>query len=224
MSVREIIPTQSAYLELKAERAGMQEGYRFLDEKRLILASEILAQLRDYEDTMARWNQAQSVALAALRLAVGRHGIEELGIYPASPPTDFPSPGAPRSVLGVAVVSVPPAPLAEIPGIPAKAADPRAAPVLEQQPQQAGAATVLRTPEAEHCRACFAPLPQLAARLATLTGNLERLRREYLRTARRARALEDVLLPELDATLRAVDTALEELEREEAVRVRTLAV
>ena len=38
----------------------------------------------------------------------------------------------------------------------------------------------------------------------------------------RARALEDVLLPELDENLSAVAGALEELEREEAVRARRL--
>ena len=37
------------------------------------------------------------------------------------------------------------------------------------------------------------------------------------------RAMEDVLLPEIDATLSAIDTALEELEREESVRVRRAA-
>jgi len=38
--------------------------------------------------------------------------------------------------------------------------------------------------------------------------------------ARRARAQEDVLLPEIDETLQEVDSALEEPEREEAIRVR----
>jgi V/A-type H+/Na+-transporting ATPase subunit D len=64
----------------------------------------------------------------------------------------------------------------------------------------------------------------IAARLAVLTGNLERLRVEYLRTSRRARALEDVLLPEMDARIDVIDNALEELEREEAVRVRRQGV
>jgi V/A-type H+/Na+-transporting ATPase subunit D len=59
-----------------------------------------------------------------------------------------------------------------------------------------------------------------AARLAAMVGNLQRLRADYARTARRARALEDVLLPEIDETLRAVESALEELEREEVVRAR----
>jgi vacuolar-type H+-ATPase subunit D/Vma8 len=53
MPDRELIPTQSAFLELTAERAGMREGYRFLDEKRLILASEILANLDAYDAAKA---------------------------------------------------------------------------------------------------------------------------------------------------------------------------
>jgi V/A-type H+-transporting ATPase subunit D len=77
-----------------------------------------------------------------------------------------------------------------------------------------------QSPEAERCRAAFRNLVPRAAHLAALAGNLERLRLEYTRTARRARALEDVLLPEIDDTLKGIDTALEELEREEAVRVR----
>jgi V/A-type H+-transporting ATPase subunit D len=76
-----------------------------------------------------------------------------------------------------------------------------------------------QSPEADACRAAFADLLPVAARLAVLTGNLERLRGEYLRTFA-APALEDVLLPEMDARLAAIDNALEELEREEAVRVR----
>jgi V/A-type H+-transporting ATPase subunit D len=38
MTERAIVPTRSAFLKLKDERSGMREGYRFLDEKRLILA------------------------------------------------------------------------------------------------------------------------------------------------------------------------------------------
>jgi V/A-type H+-transporting ATPase subunit D len=45
MTERAIVPTRSAFLELKEERSGMREGYRSLDEKRLILAAEILAEL-----------------------------------------------------------------------------------------------------------------------------------------------------------------------------------
>lgn len=207
MSDHEIIPTHSAYLELKAERVGMQEGYRFLDEKRLILASRILAQLKDYEDTMLLWERAQAEALTALRAALGRHGVEELSVYPVPEAVDCPPAESSSSVLGVRVVELPP---------------------LIRDDQTEGRSSdaltsALRSPEAEACRARFELLPPLAARLAILNGNLERLRSEYVRTARRARALEDVLLPEIDDSLRAIDTALEELEREEAMRMRSLA-
>ncbi len=39
------IATRSAYLQLREERTGMREGYRFLDEQRLILAGELLQEL-----------------------------------------------------------------------------------------------------------------------------------------------------------------------------------
>jgi len=52
-----------------------------------------------------------------------------------------------------------------------------------------------------------------------MTSNLVRLKDEYQRTSRRARALEDVLLPEIDQTLSQIDAALEEIDKEEIVRV-----
>jgi V/A-type H+-transporting ATPase subunit D len=210
MPAREIIPTHSAYLELKAERGGMQEGYRFLDEKRLILASEILAVLKDYEATQARWESARQTALIAVRGALGRHGLEELAVYPSALPPQCRPRITTRSVLGVRIEEV------DGDAVPDAVLDQGTQRDQRQGPLQA----INPSPEAERCRSAFAPLVPLAARLAILTGNLERLRSEYIRTARRARALEDVLLPEIDDTLREIDTALEELEREEAVRVR----
>ncbi len=209
MSGPEIVPTMSAYLELKAERAGMQEGYGFLDEKRLILASEILAVLAAYERAVVDWNEARTQALDAVRAAVGRHGFESLSVYPADDLANCRVATNPRRVLGVRVESALDAPTAA----------PESASSDEDAAGRAGA-RILHSPEAESCRACFRRLVPIAAELAVLTGDLLRLRDEYLRTARRARALEDVLLPEIDADLHAVDAALEELEREEAVRVR----
>jgi V/A-type H+-transporting ATPase subunit D len=241
---RELIPTQSAYLELKAERAGMDEGYRFLDEKRLILASEILSALRAHEQTMKRWREAERAALHALRGAVGRHGLEELSLYPPlAAPSCAAEPEA-RTVLGVRIEQLPSAldPLAVPPAIkeggePAPesgigiehgsvSADGISLPGLDANPSsetEPPRRALNPSPEAEHCRDCFAELLPIARQLAVIDGNLERLRDEYTRTARRARALEDVLLPEIDDNLKAIDNALEELEREESVRVRYTA-
>jgi V/A-type H+-transporting ATPase subunit D len=53
-----------------------------------------------------------------------------------------------------------------------------------------------------------------------VTGNLERLQLEYRRAVRRARALQDVLLPELDRSIGEIEARLEELEQEDAIWMR----
>jgi V/A-type H+-transporting ATPase subunit D len=195
----DVTPTQSALLELKEERVGMQEGYRFLDEKRLVLASEILAELGRYEAEMAEFRSDYERAAAALRAAVGRHGLEELTLYPPAPPLDGRMRLDARSVLGVTVYDL----SCEV-----------------DEPEPPSDTTVVASPEAARCRDAFRALIPRAAHLAALAGNLARLRADYARTARRARALEDVLLPEIDEALGGIQSALEELEREEAVRAR----
>jgi len=50
--------------------------------------------------------------------------------------------------------------------------------------------------------------------------NLRRLMREYVRTERRARAIENVLLPEIKGSLKFIDEQLEILDQEEIARVR----
>ncbi len=60
----------------------------------------------------------------------------------------------------------------------------------------------------------------LAAVLAAIVGNLLRLVEEYRRTERRARALEDVLLPEIEETLHEILAHLEDTDLEETIRTR----
>ena len=90
-------------------------------------------------------------------------------------------------------------------------------------PLSAACKPLQRSPEAEACREAFAELLRRAAALAALAGNLERLLAEYRRASRRARALQDVLLPELAQTLHDAETRIEEMEQEEAVWFRRRA-
>ena len=77
-----------------------------------------------------------------------------------------------------------------------------------------------RSPEAEACRRAFAAVLAAAATLAAVSGNLERLSLEYRRAVRRARALQDVMLPELDRSIYDIENRLEELEQEDAIWMR----
>jgi V/A-type H+-transporting ATPase subunit D len=195
--MKQVIPTHSAYLELLEERQGMEEGYQFLDEKRLVLAAEMLKELSRFEQAMRRFRQDYGHAAETLQAAVTRHGLEGLEVYPRAELAEQRKEVTTGSVLGVLMLDVRWT-LGE-PGTPP---------------------AVNPSPEAEKCRELFGLLiPKLVA-LASMTGNLERLREEYQRTARRAKALEEVLLPEIDKTLAELGADLEELEREEAIRVR----
>ncbi len=195
--MNDVVPTRSAYLELQEERRSMQEGYRFLDEKRLVLAGEIITQLERYSAAKEDYDRLFRQAVAALRLAVARHGLEQLLLYPGQRLPDAHIEIERRNVLGVTVT---------------EARTALGKPVTPP--------AVFPSPEAEDCRRRFQSLLEQAASLASQEGSLRRLWNEYRRTSRRARALEDVLLPEMTQTLRRIDSGLEEQDREEAIRVR----
>lgn len=194
----EFAPTPSVLMELREERSVIKEGYHFLDEKRLLLAAEILRQLAGYEKLEREFSARQENAVTALVAAMERHGLEGLQVFPPAAMDDARLNLRTRTFLGVRLLeaSLEIGLLAE----PAPAVDP--------------------SPEAPTCAASFRSLVELAARLAAVQGNLERLLAEYRRAARRARALEDVILPEVEENLKEVAIRLEELEQEDAVRVR----
>lgn len=192
------LPTRTTLLELREERQIMQEGYRFLDEKRLLLAAEILKQLTRYEEHMARFQVHQRQAAELLRAAVVRHGLEALSLYPSAPPA---APAEPRrySFLGVQLL---------------ESTDDTDPPLPETTPAEDP------SPQARRCAEVFHRLLLQARDLALLSGNLHRLIDDYRRTERRARALEDVLLPETQEAIRDLEERLDDLDQEEAIRVR----
>jgi V/A-type H+-transporting ATPase subunit D len=193
----DVTPTRSAVVERKEERHAMHEGYVFLDEKTMLLAGEIVRQLREYEARAKRFAETQRAAIRALASAITQHGLEGLQVYPPGILDEAEMRVADSTLMGVRLLS------AEITG--------------DALPPVAPADV---SPEAEACRKAYVALLEQAAALAALTGNLERLFLEYKRASRRARALQDVLLPELDHDIAELETRLEELEQEDAIWMR----
>ncbi|MDP2007558.1 MAG: V-type ATP synthase subunit D [Rubrivivax sp.] len=190
-------PTRSAVIEMKDERRAMHEGYVFLDEKCLLLAGEILRQLAVHARLQAGFEALHTQALATLAGAVARHGLEGLQLHP---PPDARSAGVqatPRSLMGVKLQAV-----------------------RWQAGTEAAPPAVQPSPEAAACRSAFATALAAAAELAGVAGNLERLSFEYRRAVRRARALQDVMLPELERSIADIEGRLDELEQEDAVWMR----
>lgn len=190
-------PTRSRLIALGEERRAMREGYVFLDEKCLLLAAEMTAELKRHDLLREAFTKCQREARRSLEAALLRHGLDGLAVYPALPAEGVEAHLRHSSLLGVALVRA----------------------EAEVRPLAAPAA-VFPSPEAEACRAAFVALAAAAVPLAAARGNLLRLHREYRRTLRRACAIHDVVLPEIDLEFGDIEVQLDEMEREEALWIR----
>jgi V/A-type H+-transporting ATPase subunit D len=195
--VSELTPTRSAVIALAEERRAMRDSYVFLDEKCLLLAQAMLKELREHERLSAALRKAREEAASLLHAALARHGLAGLQSYPAADLAGAAPVVRARRLMGVLLQEA----------VLAPAGEPALAPVNP-------------SPEAEACREAFAAVTGLAVQLAAVSGNLERLYREYRRAVRRVRALQDVLLPEVERSIYEIETSLEELEQDEAVWLR----
>lgn len=192
------VPTRSAVLELKAERGVVSEAYDFLDEKRLLLAAELLRQLAEYDCLQQELEQLRQQAVSALAQAVALHGLQGLSVYPAAALDKANFETETRNFMGVMLATT----------------------HLQLTDESAAISAACPSSETRICQLAFRKMLEVSGRLAGISGSLYRLLAEYRLTERRARALENVILPEIEETLRIMTTHLEELEFEDAVRVR----
>lgn len=197
MSASDSSPTRSAFLELQDERQVVREGFEFLDEKRVILAREMLRRLADWQAGQSRYREEQRHAVVAMARALGRHGLDELEVYPPQSLDGFRLQLKESRFLGVSLVDG----------------------QVDLQPGPAREA-INPSPEVRRCAALFGELAALAIDLSVQRACLERLIDEYIRTERRSRALENVVLPEIDESLAFISEQLEAVDQEEAIRVR----
>jgi V/A-type H+/Na+-transporting ATPase subunit D len=197
---RELATTRVALLELKDEQQLVQEGYRLLDEKRILLAGEIRRQLEQLRHLRRELRAAEEAARAAVEAALRRHGLDTLAVHaPASLEQEVLVTAHSRLLgLGLLEARLRP-PVMPVPhGLPADAA----------------------SAEVRECARAHRELLARAVALAACCLTLRRLVREYVRTERRTRAIENILLPEIDAAVRLLEELLDGLDQEEFARLR----
>ena len=191
-------PTRAAVLALREEGVVLDEAYEFLDEKRLVLAAELLRQLKSYENIQKELASLAEAARTGLAAALRRHGLQELAVYPPRQPGQRRLEVQQRNFMGVTLAET-------------------RLEAVARPPVSTRASFPSR--EAEQCREAFDRLVELAAGLAGVAGNLYRLMAEYRLTERRARALENIILPEIEQALTEMNAHLEEVDLEDAIRV-----
>ena len=191
--------SRSAYLDLLHELELTNDGYRFLDEKRMLLAAEMLRQRELYRDAHDRFMSLCRSAADAFREAAADQGLDGLQVCPA-----------PRIAN----------PRLRVTGRPCGGLE------LLDAGFEPGKVTPARrsirpSPAVDNCREAYLAVVRAAAPLAALTANLERLMYEYTRTERRVRALENVVLPEIKREIEAMEEHLDLVDQEEVIRVLT---
>lgn len=199
---REPASTRVALLELKDEQQLVQEGYRLLDEKRILLAGEIRRQLGSLRAHRHELEAAEKAARAAFVAALLRHGYDSLAVHA---PASFAQEAlvvAHSRLLGLALLEA--------------RLRPAVTPVPRFSP--ADAASV----EVRECARAYRELLARAVALAACELTLRRLVREFVRTERRTRAIENILLPEIDAAVRLLEELLDAMDQEEFARLRAV--
>lgn len=190
--------SRSVYLALQDEQRLVRDGYEFLDEKRILLAAELLKQRDRYRALRDESGLLQEAAATALQQAVSQHGLDGLLVQPPLDLAKAQLRTLSRPYVGQVIL------------------DSR----LETGDALTAPPSVHPSPEVRACTQAFLQLLTLAAQLAACSCNIHRLRREYQRTERRTRALENVILPELTEALAQAEGYLEMLDQEEVMRVR----
>lgn len=198
---RDVAPTKSNLLRLREALGFVRAGHELLDQKREVLLEELLDVRREAGQLRHEVEAALAAAYGALRdalLAGGRVALEAEALAPAGSQALR---VRERSVMGVVV------PLVEL-----EIRDP-VQPTAAPGWGPAGAAVVARR---------IREILPAIARLAEIEVSSARLATELEKTQRRVNALEHVFLPEIGDTIRHIDGALEEREREERFQMKRL--
>lgn len=190
--------SRSAYLALKDEQRLVRDGYEFLDEKRIMLATELLKQRDIYNESRQDLARRFNEAATALQRAIVRHGLDGVQVQPESKLDKAALQKTSRSYIGLAIMQC----------------------ELLLEGNVTAATAVHPSPETRECAQRFTELLGLSAQMAAQSRNINILIREYSRTERRTRALENVILPELAQALAQAEGYLEMLDQEEVIRVR----
>ena len=192
--------SRSAFLELQDEQRLVNDGYEFLDEKRILLAAELLRQRDAWREANAEFMMRWDKAAKLLPAAAADQGLDGLQVHPSHALNETGLEISGRPYVGQVM--------------------------LEASFDVGGAARsrepVRSSREVRHLVDALRDALEAAAPLAAITANLRRLIREYRRTERRVRALENVVLPEIRQDLATMEEHLDLNDQEEVIRVRSL--
>ena len=193
-------PTKGNLNAAKRSRALADNGYELMDRKRNILIREIMELMDEAEDLQERIDSTFSEAYASMRLAeISMGGSAQSGANAV--PIDDSFSIRFRSVMGV-----------ELPVVSAEPEEPSGPPY----------GLAFTSSDLDDAYFKFAEVKDLIRELAETENCIYRLAYAIKKAQKRANALQNIVIPGLNAEIARISDALEEQEREEFVRLKVV--
>lgn len=193
-----ILPTKGNLMAAKRSRTLATTGYELMDRKRNILIREMMSLMDTAKTVQTQIDTIFAEAYAALQKANIKLGICDQIAQAVE--VDETLEIQYRSVMGV-----------ELPHLPDRSPPPR--------PEYGFASTSSALDDAY---IKFHRVKDLVRQLAEVETSIYRLAVSIRKTQKRANALENIVIPNFDKTIRVISDALEEKEREEFVRLKVI--
>jgi V/A-type H+-transporting ATPase subunit D len=193
--------TRMGLLEVRSHHDVAEKGARLLRAKREVLAGELFRMVRDVLEGRAKLDTVLREAVRALGLARALDGDDALESLSTAAGREIPLQVTMRRVWGVPTPSI-------------------TAPLLQRPADGRGTSpTGWGATAAEAARLHEEGL-EVLLRIASRELHMARLGEEIQATSRRINALEQLLLPALFGEAGRIEGALEERDREDAVRLK----
>ncbi|SBW07156.1 V-type ATP synthase subunit D [uncultured Eubacteriales bacterium] len=193
-----VLPTKGNLMATKRSRALAQTGYELMDRKRNILIREIMSLMEKAQEVQAQIDTVFTEAYAALQRANIDLGIcdriAEAVDLDDSLEIQY------RSVMGVE--------LPHLAGTPT--------------PARPGYGFAFTSSALDDAYVKFRRVKELTSQLAEVETSIYRLAESIKKAQKRANALENIVIPGFNETIRVITDALEEKEREEFVRLKVI--
>jgi V/A-type H+-transporting ATPase subunit D len=198
-----IKPTRMELLKLKKRVKLADKGYELLREKRDALISELMAVIREYKDARNKVEENLKIAFYNLLMAEVLMGSSDLEQITGITARDIALEFATKNIMGVSIPIM-------------KIAD------VVRKINERGYGLLSTTAKLDDAAKSFEESLLSIVKLAEVEESLRRIASEVEKTKRRVNALEYIVIPRLRATIKHIEMRMEEIERENFLRLKKI--
>ena len=201
--LQNVKPTRMELLKLKKRVKLADKGHRLLKEKRDALISEFMLVTKEYRDARRRVEENLRIAFYSLLMAevlLGSRDLEQIsGITTRDIGLEFVT----KNIMGVSI------PILEIGDV-------------VRRINERGYGFLSTTAKLDDAAKGFEESLLLIVKLAEVEESVRRIAQEVEKTKRRVNALEYIVIPRLNATIKHIEMRMEEIEREGFLRLKKI--